>query len=1474
MPKFGGGAEPCTLCSKSVYPAELVKTTAGYIFHKQCFRCTKCNVLLSLAGATEHPKTGRLYCKPDWSKLPQSEKEGESGDLPALARKEKKVEKEEALEDLHVEDSVWVDLQDVKKAFAPLEATKALRPPVLEGATPEPYVRGKITAVAADTYEVLTDQGAKASVKKAHVRQCDASGAGGGLPNNLMLVNLNEPSLLQNIRARFARQQAYTYTGEMELLALNPYEIYPGTYDQSAMERYKGAKAEDLEPHIFAVAERIFVGLKDKGVNAQSVVVSGESGAGKTEANKHVLHYLRFRAGHDDVSTTIARVIELSNVLLEALGNAKTTNNKNSSRFGKYLEIAFDTSGACIGGKFKTFLLEKSRVTKQAPLERNFHAFYLMCAGDEATRREFSLRGADQHDFTQGTVDNGGKEKEQLDELLQALADAKMEPSQLFGTLAAILHLGDVTFAGDERGCAVDSAGAGPLGSAAKLLGIEPSEVELHMTTRWISAGPGDEVEIKLSPEVSSQSRDAVVKAIYQRLFLYFVHQLNALLLPSALKAAAAEAGKGGGGKEAAAKKPDRKAGRRGSLMRRMSSMGGAQGGANSKVVGLLDIFGFESLATNGFEQLCINFANERLHALFLSSVFQGLPEEQLKSVLGADDGRIDNRPCLAMLGEPPDGILHLLDFMCKAPKATDSTFCVAVNAKHERSPFLRVPRVSKACQADEKTGFVVRHFAGDILYEAGHFLELNNDSSRLNWLAADSVRNSFVSNLFTQPELQPVATAKKGFISVGYKFSQDLVELISTLQQTETHFVRCMKPNLVMQPKVFDAAFVRTRLRAAGTLASLMFLRKLMPGALKFGTIARLRKPPHLASLPKALSTPPEPLDTDAKFGEALMAALGVPKTQYAVDAAKGEVRVATSLVPFLAAMEEKGEVADAAAAAAVAKMCAEAATRTEASRREAERKARRESVKDLKAAMTIQGAGRRLSGRLSLKGGAVAPLAQPVAAQLDDPKGAPAKRASKLPPSTSAGASLATIRGSAASRDSSISSSAELPASADLPPPLPSEAEAAELQRRFSEPNGAKIERRSLSRKSLTVRAARTRSTHMHAHAPSHASHAPLGRGGLPSLQPPTPRVVSKVAALDTIQNGGTLDDDSGDDDGNDDGFGDTVFVRLTGDNHPRAPRVQGASLASEEAQRAAQTTTAGASAALKGAGFNVERLTEPTSVAIGLGNGCGLASAHTLCTHRSHAHTHAHARTRSRALLAPLPTDTSGHTERGCQRQRLKLSRGVIRRNASQAIGGGTQGIVGRRWREDNARGDRDGRERRACGRLGHQLASDKLRGARQRRAGAARLGQRRPRGDARRDARGQGELWAAAIRGGRPREPPHQVCGAHVHRAWDAAARQGARVDAEGRVREGLRPAARADALGRSGRSRAGQGGEQGRGRSRWCHRGRLQEEQRRRRCQRRGSAQAVGDATRGWRWRGSGNRPGEAGERSQCEHNSR
>ena len=321
----------------------------------------------------------------------------------------------------------------------------------------------------------------------------------------------------------------------------------------------------------------------------------------------------------------------------------------------------------------------------------------------------------------------------------------------MYEVLAAILHLGDVTFEGEEQ-AVLDAAGQKALDAAAAALQYTPRELLLQLTERWIAAGPSEEICITLAPAEARQVRDAVAKAIYQRLFLFYVAQLNAQLSPAALR----EAGAGGGGKPALT--------RAASLQHTMS-----QQGLSEKVVGLLDIFGFESLSVNGLEQapparvgpglgvratglglgpqasssrspllrrcllwptvrgpghgrlhatraacprqICINLANERLHSLFLSYVFHGLPPSQLKILLRGDPGRIDNTQCVEMLCATPVGVLHLLDFQCKAPRATEASFCLAVNQTHGASQFLRTPKVSKAqgVTANENTGFFVR---------------------------------------------------------------------------------------------------------------------------------------------------------------------------------------------------------------------------------------------------------------------------------------------------------------------------------------------------------------------------------------------------------------------------------------------------------------------------------------------------------------------------------------------------------------------------------------------------------------------------------------------------------------------------------------------------------------------------------------------------------------------------------------------
>ena len=961
MPIFGGVAEKCILCEKKVYQAERVATTTGNVYHKSCFRCTKCNKMLEPGTAREDSITHRIFCSTHYAELASA---APDPNVKALTLAAKKVELEEAAEEIVEGSNVWLEL-----APSVLQAQPSLKPK--EGSE-ECFSRAKVLTVDADRCKVRTESGVEVKTDRKLVYKMDA---GRAQANNLMLVELNEPSLLQNLRARFDEQKPYTYTGELELMCLNPYEKLK-CYDESVMQQCRDGTYP--EPHTWAVSERIFKALTDKGTVAQSVVVSGESGAGKTETNKHVMAYLRWRAAGGDAgkgsskAAKISSIIGQSNVLLEALGNARTTNNKNSSRFGKYLELAFSSSGgshAICGARFKTYLLEKSRVTHQATNERNFHCFYyLLASADEAQRKRLRLKGASGHAYTAATpvekaeLDGLKRENAELDAVMksdlvsgpQARAYVGEAGREALSTiLAALLHLGDVTFEPHDERSTPDAAGKVALESAAALLQYPAAELLLNLTQRWIAAGPGEEICIPLPPTEARQVRDAVCKSLYQRLFMYHVHLLNNALSPAALG-------------ESVAATPAAPM-RRGSLNKSLEDVG-----AHEKVVGLLDVFGFESLAANGLEQICINLANEKLHNLFLGAVFQGIPPSQLKVLLGGDAGRIDNGACLKMLGEPPSGILHLLDFQCKAPKASDQAFCLAVNQTHGHSQFLRTPKVSKAAgvDADQNSGFFVRHFAGDVLYTAGNFLQLNNDSmNHKGWLES-GVGNKVVNHLFTAPELQPAAPAKKGFISVGQKFTTDLAELVSTLTSTDISFIRCMKSNLKMQPRLFEPAVVRQKVRAAGTLSALKFVRKLMPGTLKMATLVRLAAKPHVDKLPKPLQAI-KPADK-RRFAAELMSVLGVPADQVRYEG--DDVHVTTALVPFLAAMEEKGEAADAAAADAVATMAAEVVQRTEAQRRKKEQVAvasKAEEVKMEISRLTLENAvrgKRKPSSRSSL--------------------------------------------------------------------------------------------------------------------------------------------------------------------------------------------------------------------------------------------------------------------------------------------------------------------------------------------------------------------------------------------------------------------------------------------------------------------------------------------------------------------------
>ena len=614
-------------------------------------------------------------------------------------------------------------------------------------------------------------------------------------------------------------------------------------------------------------------------------------------------------------------------MVLEALGNARTANNTNSSRFGKYLELGLTPAGDICGATFRCFLLEKSRVARQAAPERNFHVFYQLLAavdspaaamaGGRAALETLKLRGAADHAITRAGAAVGDAaglgalaDAPNFAALVEALRGAEASVGPLLGALAAVLHLGDITFEGDERGCT--SVSAAPLAAAAEALGVDAAVLRERLTEKLI--GVVEVVTVPLPPEGAALARDAVAKGLYLRLFSFYTKCLNLLLREDTASA-------GGGGD---------------------SSRGGG------RTVGLLDVFGFESLATKSLEQLCINFANEKLHALFLSHVFKETPAALLKALLGADASGIDNRPCVALVEAPPNGILHLLDHQCRAPNASEQSFCAAVNEAHGENAFLTVPKLSKACAVDARSGFIVRHYAGDVLYSAGAFIEINNDTlPDTRWLQAATA--PFVSHLFTDPSLQPPQPKRGTFASVAQRFSADLTRLLRTLQATDAHFIRCVKPNLQMRPRAFDARYVRSRLRAAGSLGALRFLKKVQGTAcVALRTLERLRRPPHAAALPPTLRDDAMPA---AEWAAALLDTVGVPSTLYRI--VDGSITLCTALVPWLTAMEDEGASADAAAADAVRRALAPLPQQSGAARRRDEVAAKLDAVRSLTAAI-----------------------------------------------------------------------------------------------------------------------------------------------------------------------------------------------------------------------------------------------------------------------------------------------------------------------------------------------------------------------------------------------------------------------------------------------------------------------------------------------------------------------------------------
>uniref|UniRef100_A0A8D2M6J2 Myosin VB n=1 Tax=Zonotrichia albicollis TaxID=44394 RepID=A0A8D2M6J2_ZONAL len=611
------------------------------------------------------------------------------------------------------------------------------------------------------------------------------------------LSYLHEPAVLHNLKVRFLESNhIYTYCG-IVLVAINPFEQLP-IYGQDVIYAYSGQNMGDMDPHIFAVAEEAYRQMARDEKN-QSIIVSGESGAGKTVSAKYAMRFFATVGGSASETNIEAKVLA-SSPIMEAFGNAKTTRNDNSSRFGKYIQIGFDKRYHIIGANMRTYLLEKSRVVFQAEDERNYHIFYQLCASSSLPEfKDLGLTCAEDFFYTSQGGDmsiDGVDDADDFEKTRHAFTLLGVKESHqmtIFRIIAAILHLGNLKIQGERDGevCSVSSEDE-HLSSFCSLLGVEHSQMQHWLCHRKLVTTAETYVK-SMSLHQVVNARNALAKLIYAQLFNWIVQHVNQALHTTVKQ---------------------------------------------HSFIGVLDIYGFETFEVNSFEQFCINYANEKLQQQFNSHVFKLEQEEYMKEEIPWTlIDFYDNQPCIDLI-EAKLGILDLLDEECKMPKGTDQNWAQKLYDRHSASQHFQKPRMSN-------TSFIVLHFADKVEYQSEGFLEKNRDTvyeEQINILKASQVKG-MVADLFQEDKDAVPATpgakrtprinvrsAKPAFKAankehrktVGHQFRNSLQLLMETLNATSPHYVRCIKPNDEKIPFKFDPKRAVQQLRACGVLETI----------------------------------------------------------------------------------------------------------------------------------------------------------------------------------------------------------------------------------------------------------------------------------------------------------------------------------------------------------------------------------------------------------------------------------------------------------------------------------------------------------------------------------------------------------------------------------------------------------------------------------------------------------------------------
>uniref|UniRef100_H2YRX1 Myosin VIIA n=1 Tax=Ciona savignyi TaxID=51511 RepID=H2YRX1_CIOSA len=600
-----------------------------------------------------------------------------------------------------------------------------------------------------------------------------------GVEDMIRLGDLNEAGILRNLLIRYNEDHIYTFTGSI-LVAVNPYQELP-LYDIDAIRKYTKRKLGE-PPHIFAIADNAYNNML-RSKQDQCVIVSGESGAGKTESTKLVLQYLAAISGQH---SWIEQQILEANPILEAFGNAKTIRNDNSSRFGKFIDIRFNQDGIIQSAKIDQYLLEKSRLVHQTTDERNYHVFYCMLAGMAANKKqELGLGKPSEYvNLTQGSCLQcaGRNDKEEYGDIVRGMkvcSVAILIIYEIFRLLAGILHTGNFQFRETmtDNLDSVELIHNSGVKRTAQLLGVNEQSLMRALTQRTIITRE-DTVTSPMNLEQSNDVKDAFIKGIYGRMFVWIVDKINSAIF-----------------KDSKTKKK------------------------HWNTIGLLDIFGFENFGNNSFEQLCINFANENLQQFFVRHVFKLEQEEYNKEAIEWKHITFkDNQDVLDMIAVKPMNILALISEEAMFPRVRN-----VLIRQHGKNILFKNPKN----QFDETFG--IEHFAGAVRYSCAGFLERNRDTFHRDLMnLIQGSKNKFLKLLFYQDikDSGSKSNSHRRNHTLCEQFKKSLDSLMRTLSACQPFFVRCIKPNETKSAHNFDRELVARQLRYSGMMETIRIRR------------------------------------------------------------------------------------------------------------------------------------------------------------------------------------------------------------------------------------------------------------------------------------------------------------------------------------------------------------------------------------------------------------------------------------------------------------------------------------------------------------------------------------------------------------------------------------------------------------------------------------------------------------------------